>query len=218
MTPQAAFALLTLGIHHGDEIPSGADGEWMALIQRSGGWQLESAAVQIEAIPDPVLDEPGEPPTGKAVGVPDLGGAPLVLLRGPGLAAGPVHVAQIDPRPLFPGDQQQLSLPGGEPLTIQSYGQASPNQHGALVLGDYRLVVRRARAPEVELFPSSHLDKEGQVPRVLFAGDLDRDDQLDLLVDTSDHYNVSQLTLFLSSAAKGGAALAPVASFRTLGG
>lgn len=34
---------------------------------------------------------------------------------------------------------------------------------------------------------------------VLWAGDLDGDDQIDLLIDVTDHYNVLQPTLFLSS-------------------
>lgn len=219
MTPQAAaFALLTAGIHHGDEVSSSAPGEWMALIQRAEGWRLEAATVRTERVPDPVLDVPGGPSTGKAVLVPDLGGEPLVLIRGPGLRAGPVVTSAEPPRPLFPGDQQQLSLPGGESITIQSYGEAKQAAHGGLVLGNYHLLASRPPTPPTELFPKGSLDKEGQVPRVVFAADLDRDGKLDLLVDTSDHYNVSQLTLFLSSRAKGGALVAPVAQFRTLGG
>ena len=38
-------------------------------------------------------------------------------------------------------------------------------------------------------------------PRLLFAGDIDRDGKLDLIVDTTDHYNKSRPTLFLSSPA-----------------
>ena len=42
-------------------------------------------------------------------------------------------------------------------------------------------------------------------PRLIFAGDLNRDGRLDLIFDTTDHYNLSRPTLFLSSAAgKGG--------------
>ena len=38
-------------------------------------------------------------------------------------------------------------------------------------------------------------------PTLLFAGDLDRDGKLDLIFDTTDHYNVRRPTLFLSSQA-----------------
>ena len=39
------------------------------------------------------------------------------------------------------------------------------------------------------------------VPQILWAGDIDRDGKLDLLLDLTDHYNVSIPTLFLSSEA-----------------
>ena len=46
---------------------------------------------------------------------------------------------------------------------------------------------------------------------LLWAGDLDRDGRLDLLLDLSEHYNMSLPTLFLSSAAADSDLVAPVA-------
>ena len=54
-------------------------------------------------------------------------------------------------------------------------------------------------------------------PFVLWAGDLDLDGRLDLLLDTSDHENVNEMRLFLSSAAKPGQFVSEVALFRQLG-
>ena len=47
---------------------------------------------------------------------------------------------------------------------------------------------------------------------ILWAGDIDRDGRLDLLIDMSNHYNVSAPTLFLSSHAGKGQLVARVAS------
>ena len=37
-------------------------------------------------------------------------------------------------------------------------------------------------------------------PRIVWAGDLNRDGRLDVLLDTSDHYNVREMRLYLSTA------------------
>jgi hypothetical protein len=55
------------------------------------------------------------------------------------------------------------------------------------------------------------------LPQLLFAGDLDRDGRLDLLIDTTDHYNVSKPTLFLSSAAYKGVFLRRVSEHVAVG-
>ena len=54
-------------------------------------------------------------------------------------------------------------------------------------------------------------------PSVFWAGDLDRDGKLDLLIESASHANVSSLTLFLSSPAKENKLLEPVAQFVTQG-
>jgi hypothetical protein len=53
--------------------------------------------------------------------------------------------------------------------------------------------------------------------QLLWAGDLDGDGKLDLLLNLSAHYNVSARRLFLSSAARQGEAVREVAVFETTG-
>ena len=53
--------------------------------------------------------------------------------------------------------------------------------------------------------------------RILWAGDLDRDRRLDLLLDLSDHYNLAQPTLFLSADAPKGSIVIAVAKHRSTG-
>ena len=55
------------------------------------------------------------------------------------------------------------------------------------------------------------------MPRLLFAGDLDRDGRLDLIFDITDHYNVSRPTLFLSSGAADGKPLRAAARYESVG-
>ena len=54
-------------------------------------------------------------------------------------------------------------------------------------------------------------------PSVIFVGDLDRDGKLDLILDVTDHYNVSRPTLFLSKDAEDGAFVKQAAQFVSVG-
>ena len=220
MNPSVAtYALLTVGPHHGDEIPADAgDHKWLALVQRTEGWKLETVRVDVTPVADPVLDPPdGSVQSGRRVAVPDLGATPMLLLLGDALQPGPVATPEAGPRALFPGDQQTLTLGAdADQLTLQATGQASRNAYDDIVIEAYQLQAQHASGATT-LFASSPLQKRGEVPRVRFAGDLDRDGRLDLIVDTANHYNVTQLTLFLSSTATD-TALAPMATFRGLGG
>ena len=55
------------------------------------------------------------------------------------------------------------------------------------------------------------------LPTLLWAGDLDRDGKLDLLMDLTNHYNASEYTLFLSFISEGDSLLKKVAKFRKVG-
>ncbi len=60
-------------------------------------------------------------------------------------------------------------------------------------------------------------DRDAGHPAVLWAGDLDGDGRLDLVLDESDHYNVTVTALFLSSEAAPGALVRRVARHETTG-
>lgn len=54
--------------------------------------------------------------------------------------------------------------------------------------------------------------------KIIFGGDIDNDGILDLIIDTSNHYNVTQPTLYLSSLKNGGDSLLGIAGLmRSLG-
>jgi len=66
------------------------------------------------------------------------------------------------------------------------------------------------------------LSRDGDVPdfkglRLIWAGDLDGDGKLDLLVDITNHYNGSGSALFLSSKAKSGEIVGLAAKLETVG-
>jgi hypothetical protein len=194
--------------YHGDEVPAGADGEWWCLAWDGLSARLERCAARVERVRDVV----GDDDTGKKVTV---GGdrAILVMIRGvPELAAGPVPTLFLGYPGLGPGDWLPLGAGADTGLlpTLRFHFEPSEGHEGR-----HRLVVSDDGRTQV-LADDMRFDTE-KGGRFLWVGDLDRDGRPDLLLDTADHYNVTQLTLYLSGCADEGHLVCRVAVRRSVG-
>ena len=216
----AATDLLLPGDYHGDEIAAEDGTTWFALVQDDhGGARLEPRRVSIESVNDPVLDaEDGA--TGKRVGAgqDDV----LFYVRDlPGVASGPVATA-------YAGRGDPLSLAGldrGFLLFDRDAGRLRLDCTGT---DDTRVCVlvlsHDGRQQALGHWSADAAAGDSQItlgsdawPHLRWAGDIDRDGRLDLLIDMTDHYNVSAPTLFLSTQAKDGELVGAAAELRSVG-
>lgn len=212
--------MVMVGSWHGDEVDA-HDGEtWLALtVAADGGSRLQDAVIRVEAVVDEILDAPPAR-SGKQVALVD-GSEPLVLLRNlPQLKAGPVESAALRRAEIGFDNPGQVYFKGvlyeiGYACPAEALGQESADcpllfsgggrQQTLATYSVYRPGTTEAMAGSEAFL------------QLLWAGDLDGDGRLDLLIDLTDHYNVSAPTLLLSGSAHEDQMVRPVAAFRTTG-
>lgn len=224
----AGYAIQPPGQFHGGETVA-LDGEpWLALRVDADDAALLPAVLRVSAVEDPLVDAPGER-TGAAVSSTAPDDAIRMFLRGPALVAGIVEQARMD---MTDGDgryrlERALAFRGAR---YRLRSECTP-RGVAPVAGqfqfDCRIVLRELHSRREQLLaamdgyasgPGEHAWLgDDAAPALLFAGDLDRDGELDLLFDTTDHYNVSRPALFLSSQARPGELLREVARHEATG-
>lgn len=212
-------AMVIDGSWHGNEVKA-QDGEtWLALVEEGSGFALREIKISVTTVVDEVIDVPPAK-TGKKVSAPK-GLEPVVMLRNlPQLKAGPVATAEIVDRDFNAGKATGIYFDGMMyELEIQCDKAALDKEQIDCPLQ----LIDGSSKQSLTTYPIYHPGTDKQsiaseaFPQVFWAGDLDGDGRLDLILDLTDHYNVSAPTLLLSSPAKAGELVRPVAEFRTTG-
>ncbi|NOT87600.1 MAG: VCBS repeat-containing protein [Lysobacter sp.] len=224
-------ALQPPGMFHDGEAVARHGDRWLALRVHDGDARLRMTRLRVKRVFDVITDAEGET-TGHEIES-DVGDV-VTYLRGPGLHAGPVAVAVSEYAGEGPLPTQRLRL--GDRvyrlLTRCTADAVNTAQDGMTYRCRIELsedgkdgdVERGPRQTLTEMTGNSALSAAPDIvlgddasPHVIFAGDLDRDGRLDLIFDTSDHYNRSHPVLFLSGAAEGEELLHAVAEHDAVG-
>jgi len=224
----SAFALQPPGQFHGDE-PVARDGErWLALRIDGDDAALVATTVQVQAVEDVIAGDESGQRSGRLVGSNAGDDAHLVTyLRGPGLQAGAIERAQV-----VASASALTTLPvhdltfRGQRHRIDARCDPAPFEHvDEQAHYACRIALDNARGVQVlattigyfEAGASTMSLGDAAAPQLLFAGDLDRDGELDLIFDITDHYNIARPTLFLSSGAQSDAFVREAARYESVG-
>jgi hypothetical protein len=209
--------LIEPGAFHGDEVTARSGEKWLGLYITDEDSMLLTYRLTVDVVQDSLVDEDGQK-TGKEVSV-DLPLEPLFLIKGKGiLKEGPVTTVFDDASSSsilaesstialnLAGTSYALKVAGSEDTTKCPDQSLPRNARLVLVNGESRQVLYS-------------LQECGSDPTwaLVWAGDLDRDGKLDLYVSVTQHYNVTERKLFLSSPAGEGQLVKEVAEFVTSG-
>lgn len=203
--------VLEPGQFHGEEVKAETGEKWLGLHIAGDKTLLLNYKLTVDTVKDELTDGPDEM-TGKKVSV-DLPLQPLFLVRAEGIVSeGPAQtiVEGSFEEPLR--EQQPLKVNFGSAaykLEIVSPTGEKCDQYG--LPKNAKLVLSSVDQSQV-LYA---LEDCGNDPTwyVIWAGDIDGDDKLDLYISLTQHYNVSERKLFLSSQAYGGKLVHEVAEF-----
>jgi hypothetical protein len=191
--------LLRPGLFHKGEIAVEAGSEWLGLAPAAlpSGYAWRPYAIDVEPAMDPLVDQDSER-TGSEVKV--AGPPPLILLRGLD------RLRDVKVETAFASAKGQTLTPAAA-LDLR------------LGAAHYRLTLAPDGASAILQSPAAR-QVVRQIPRggrcdVLWAGDLDGDGRLDILLHFIDNPARRDLILFLSSGAGKGSLVEPVARLRT---
>lgn len=204
--------ILTTGPYHGDEIWDCVEKEeWVGIFKKGQQYVLSKTDITVEMFADPIVDDPGGM-TGKKVST-DQGSA-LILITGiSDIKPGILESVQIKKNSLYPGESFTIGFHG----TKYKFS-ASGNRKYESNITDYRLEVESTKdGKKSKQVIGTEAGFDDTMYQFIWLGDIDRDGELDLIMDLSNHYNVGNITLFLSSKAYKGQLFQRVSLFRTVG-
>jgi hypothetical protein len=213
-----AHALQPPGTFHQGEAVARHGERWLALRVQADDARLDTTRLRVNTVFDELLDAEGQA-TGSEVGSDKTD--VVTYLRGTGLHAGPVARARSEDTAGDSGLVAQTLTLGDKAYRLATRCEAAVPEGGfmcdiALIEGERSQTLVRMTAQQMQGRPGLMLGDDAS-PHLIFAGDLDRDGKLDLVFDTTDHYNLSRPVLFLSGAAEGDELLHAVAEHSAVG-
>ncbi|MCC9043449.1 hypothetical protein LNQ81_12285 [Myroides sp. M-43] len=225
--------LLTPGAFHIDEVPERIESkEWLGLISDSiNTYKLVTMTPMVSKILGEAEEEEGM--TGIAI---SNNGKQACLMfiekKNSSLKETVVEAANI-PSYIYPGEKVQFSFKGKE-YTLYATGTRKLNgvseadflnsvEQGYEMPKYYvknytlRIEVKDGEQISEMMLLSQKYFEEGQVPKVIFSGDLNGDNIIDILINTSTQYNISRPTLYLSDTTNNNVSIQPVAAHESIG-
>lgn len=207
-----AADIIEVTVYHDSELNTKSGLTWMGLFPtKAGQFELRPTKVKVSRVRDEINDEAADQKTGKKVTASDKV-QPLFLMNGvSALKAGKVSTSKTyqKERPDV-GFKTKLNL-GSKESTLTVSGTKKDSEYRK----DYKIILETGGVKQT-VYERKEVS-DSSFPSLLWAGDLDGDGKLDLILDTTDNYNVRDVTLFLSTKAKPGKLVEKVVSHESTG-
>ncbi len=193
--------------------------KWMALVQNSHDCALKYMEIQVFKW----IDEYEIGGVQKMFALQKSKTTPIVLIRGiENVRPGKIETAINKPRKLKVNAPIQFRLRNGRAYELNIVCKKSASQGHARLDGSL-ILSSKSKSQKITVFDVYW--PEGEKPvlgseagaSIMWAGDIDKDGKIDLLLNLSKHYNMNAPTLFLSSPVQNDDLVKKVAAYFQLG-
>jgi hypothetical protein len=209
--------ILPTGVFHNDEVAPNSDKKvWFGLLRSNVTYRVAKTMINVTSVNDPILDEENEK-SGWEVST-SSDDSCLLLIGNLTLPEREVQRVAV-PEYIYPGDSVSFTHLDVN-YTFVATGEKRKVQESPLwyEVWNYKLYFKSEKGGKVNkslLVATPNFDDK--MIMIIFAGDIDGDEILDLIIDTSRHYNGTTLTLYLSKQADKGEVLKPVGAHSSVG-
>jgi hypothetical protein len=201
--------IMQVGTFHGGEVPNVAGRNWLALMVDGEHAELKTAAPKIKTVFDGIMDNEKDKASYSGKQVEMKGPEPFMLIRRDGLKTGVIKQANISAT-----DNGQTIIFDNAKYTVQHQCQKKSKDEEFQACKVY-LVGNGINQWLGNTMENGESDFAETIS-VSWAGDIDRDGKIDLIIEKS-RYNNSDTVLLLSSAANAGKHLLEVAKLSRQG-
>ena len=207
-TQEGKVQIIKTGTWRGSHVNIDVSLNWYGLFNYDSGLQLEKVKVKVEEVSDPYVEALGEK-VAKKVSI-EKSDNPIFLVAGHKfLKAGPVTGKYYSYNVLVPEQNVDILFKDGEKYQLSPYGSEFPDLSDNENAADQYGIWLRGGGKEQLIVEDKYFFGTG--PRLVWSGDLDGDDRLDLLLDCICEDQASNMALYLSSVASDNELLSMVA-------
>jgi len=212
--------LLTTGTFHSDEVWINADKEkWFGLFNNENGFYLAETKVITIRVRDLIVDENENEKTGWNVQTNNKDTS-IMLINGLNFQSKhEIKQMVLQKDQVMPDDTLHFNYLGIEyELFATGSMKNDKNDPNWKIVWNYKIYLRVHKDGQIitELLVAKP-NFDAEMINIMFAGDIDGDGLLDLIIDTSRHYNATIPTLYLSKSADKGHLLKAVAGHKSIG-
>jgi hypothetical protein len=207
--------ILETGQFHGDEVTAETGENWLGLYKKGKTYSLLPTVLTVSKVHDAIADNSPNETTGKEVKT--LGpGEPIFLIKGKGFEQSrEIPTMMSGNTSIYNNWAGQFSFTDNkDKYSLKVITEKKLKGSGENLDFTSKLVLTYKDTTQI-IYKQNRCDDCSW--QLLWAGDLDSDGKLDLYLNLSDHYNVMNKRLFLSTQAESGEMVKEVAEFKTVG-
>ncbi|MDR6563178.1 MULTISPECIES: hypothetical protein [unclassified Arcicella] len=198
--------VLTTGTFHNNEVWENADkANWFGLFKHHQSYYLQLTKIKTINVNDP-FDEDENIKTGWEVTAENKDSCLILIEALSYLTDRKVESIPLIKNYVFPSDTIKFTYLEVD-YKIFATGRKKKTQEDSewFDVSDYKLyLIATINGLEKKSLLVDEPNFDDQMIELLFTGDIDGDGILDLIIDTSNHYNVSSPTIYLSKSANEG--------------